>query len=47
MTELATTKRRRDPRLDFFRGVCLVIIFIAHIWDNPLASYIPAPLRLL
>lgn len=35
-------KRRRDPRLDFFRGVCLVIIFIAHIWDNPLARFIPA-----
>jgi hypothetical protein len=35
-------KRPRDVRLDFFRGVCLVIIYIAHIWDNPWASYIPA-----
>lgn len=35
-------KRRRDPRLDFFRGVCLVIIFIAHVWDNPMAEFIPA-----
>lgn len=35
-------KKRRDPRLDFFRGVCLVIIYIAHIWDNPWASFIPA-----
>ena len=36
------TKRPRDVRLDFFRGVCLVIIYIAHIWDNPWASFIPA-----
>lgn len=37
-----TPKRPRDIRLDFFRGVCLVIIYIAHIWDNPWASLIPA-----
>jgi hypothetical protein len=36
------TKRPRDIRLDFFRGLCLVIIYIAHIWDNPWASFIPA-----
>ena len=36
------SKRPRDVRLDFFRGVCLVIIYIAHIWNNPWASFIPA-----
>jgi hypothetical protein len=35
-------KRPRDVRLDFFRGVCLVIIYIAHIFDNPWAQIIPA-----
>jgi hypothetical protein len=34
--------RPRDVRLDFFRGLCLVIIFIAHIWDNSWAQFIPA-----
>jgi len=45
MTSTSETKkapRPRDIRLDFFRGVCLVIIFIAHIWDNPWAQFIPA-----
>jgi hypothetical protein len=36
------TKRQRDVRLDFFRGLCLVIIYIAHIWDNSWAQFIPA-----
>ncbi len=35
-------KRQRDIRLDFFRGVCLVIIFIAHMIGNPWADWIPA-----
>lgn len=35
-------KRSRDLRLDFFRGLCLVIIFIAHIWNNPWSQFIPA-----
>ncbi len=35
-------KRLRDVRLDFFRGLCLVIIFIAHIYANPWADWIPA-----
>jgi hypothetical protein len=35
-------KRARDVRLDFFRGLCLVIIYIAHIWDNSWAHLIPA-----
>ena len=34
--------RQRDVRLDFFRGVCLFIIFVAHIFVNPWALYIPA-----
>ncbi|MEO1694844.1 MAG: OpgC domain-containing protein [Pseudomonadota bacterium] len=35
-------KKPRDVRLDFFRGVCLIIIFIAHTYGNPWAQYIPA-----
>ena len=34
--------RRRDPRLDFFRGAALVIIYIAHCRGNFLWDYIPA-----
>ncbi len=32
----------RDPRLDFFRGSAMIIIFVAHVPDNWLAHYIPA-----
>lgn len=32
----------RDPRLDFFRGVGMFIILIAHITDNPWTLWIPA-----
>jgi hypothetical protein len=35
-------KRPRDMRLDVFRGLCLLIIFVAHIWDNAWAAWIPA-----
>jgi hypothetical protein len=35
-------KRTRDQRLDLARGVMLLIIFIAHVPNNPLADYIPA-----
>ena len=35
-------KRPRDPRLDFFRGVGMFIILIAHIPTNPWADWIPA-----
>ena len=35
-------KKERDIRLDFFRGLCLFIIFIAHMYGNPWASWIPA-----
>ncbi len=35
-------RRQRDVRLDFFRGICLFIIFIAHVFSNPWGNYIPA-----
>lgn len=35
-------KRKRDVRLDFFRGVCLFIIFVAHMIGNPWNAWIPA-----
>ncbi|MFV0298854.1 MAG: OpgC family protein [Hyphomicrobiaceae bacterium] len=35
-------KRPRDVRLDVYRGLCLIIIFIAHIYANPWAQFIPA-----
>jgi hypothetical protein len=39
---LARNKRVRDVRLDFFRGLGMFIILIAHITDNPWTLYIPA-----
>jgi hypothetical protein len=38
----APGKRARDPRLDFFRGLGMFIILIAHIPTNPWADWIPA-----
>ena len=35
-------KRQRDVRLDFFRGISMFIIFIAHVPGNPWFQYIPA-----
>lgn len=32
----------RDPRLDFFRGIAMFIILIAHVHDDWLALWIPA-----
>ncbi len=32
----------RDPRLDFFRGLALLVIYVAHIPKNPVAAHIPA-----
>jgi hypothetical protein len=32
----------RDPRLDFFRGLAMCIIFIAHLPGNSWAGFIPA-----
>lgn len=38
----AAVKRERDPRLDFFRGIGMYIILIAHISGNPWTLWIPA-----
>ncbi|MEO0328642.1 MAG: OpgC domain-containing protein [Pseudomonadota bacterium] len=35
-------KRIRDPRLDFFRGIAMFIIFMAHMPGNFFTLYIPA-----
>ncbi|AVO44285.1 OpgC family protein [Phreatobacter cathodiphilus] len=35
-------KRPRDPRLDVFRGLCMLIIFVAHMPQNPWLAWIPA-----
>jgi hypothetical protein len=40
MTDAIPTKPR-DLRLDFFRGLALLLIFIAHVPDNWLARYRP------
>lgn len=37
-----STPRVRDLRLDFFRGIAMFIILIAHTQDNFLISWIPA-----
>ena len=36
------TQRVRDPRLDFFRGVAMLIIFVAHVPANYWGRFIPA-----
>ncbi len=41
MTSMPSS-RTRDPRLDFFRGMGMFIILIAHITNNPWALFIPA-----
>jgi hypothetical protein len=38
----APVTRQRDVRLDFFRGLGMFIILIAHITNNPWTLYIPA-----
>lgn len=35
-------KGQRDPRLDFFRGLAMLIIMVAHIQRNPWGNWIPA-----
>ena len=35
-------RSRRDPRLDFFRGIGMLIILSAHIPDNQWILWIPA-----
>ncbi|PWK60637.1 OpgC family protein [Roseicyclus mahoneyensis] len=39
---MTAARRARDPRLDFFRGVGMFIILIAHITNNPWTLWIPA-----
>src|SRR5271166_6191548 len=34
--------RARDLRLDFFRGLAMLIIFVAHVPGNSWTEYIPA-----
>lgn len=36
------TKRHRDERLDFFRGLTMLIIFVAHLPANSWNAWIPA-----
>ena len=36
------TRRPRDPRLDFFRGIGMLIILLAHVPNDPWALWIPA-----
>ncbi|MCZ4282734.1 OpgC domain-containing protein [Kiloniella laminariae] len=38
---LPSGKRERDPRLDFFRGLAMLFIFIAHIPENYWSRFIP------
>ncbi len=38
----APAARVRDPRLDFYRGIAMFIILIAHIPNDPWAKWIPA-----
>jgi hypothetical protein len=43
MAEQAAKKlKQRDPRLDFFRGIAMLIIFIAHVPENHWSNFIPA-----
>jgi hypothetical protein len=39
---MSAPPRQRDLRLDFFRGIGMFIILIAHITDNPWTLWIPA-----
>lgn len=41
-TKPAAAKRERDPRLDFFRGIGMYVILMAHISGNPWTLWIPA-----
>lgn len=38
----APAKRQRDPRLDFYRGIAMFIILVAHIPGNRWTGWIPA-----
>ncbi len=38
----ASGRRARDERLDLFRGLTMLIIFVAHVPENPWRDWIPA-----
>lgn len=38
---MPATKRERDIRLDFFRGIAMIVILLAHITDNPWTLWLP------
>jgi hypothetical protein len=38
----ASARTPRDVRLDFFRGLAMFVIFVAHLPDNPWFGFIPA-----
>ncbi len=40
--DIAPAARRRDIRIDFFRGVALIMIFMAHIPLNGWSDYLPS-----
>lgn len=42
MSAASEPRSARDPRLDIFRGLGMLIILIAHIPNNPPADWIPA-----
>jgi hypothetical protein len=42
LVAIPPAKTKRDLRLDFFRGLGMFIILIAHITNNPWTLYIPA-----
>lgn len=42
MKPISPFSSQRDPRLDFFRGLAMLIIFVAHVPTNWLAQFIPA-----
>ncbi len=41
-SQVAAPAHTRDPRLDFYRGIAMFIILIAHIPNDPWAKWIPA-----
>jgi hypothetical protein len=42
MSQMQKAKRPRDERLDFFRGLTMLIIFVAHLPENSWNAFIPA-----
>jgi hypothetical protein len=40
--DVRTGRTQRDVRLDFFRGLAMFVIFIAHLPENPWFDFIPA-----